>query len=93
MGKGNDTGRPNHPNGHCYHQLAPVFGLQLGGAPPVPAIPEVCCWCPGTRLTVVTSDRPAEADKHGPSLRFMEPPKPEPAPVRLLVPNGPRIVH
>lgn len=80
-----------HPAEHCYHQLTPTYGLSLGGQPEVPAVPEVCCWCPGVRLTIITP-APAEATNHGPSLRFVDP-QIKPETPRLLVPTGPRLVH
>lgn len=78
---------------HCYHQLVPVYGLSIAGAPPVVAVPELCCWCAPVRLTVY-GDAPEGAAEHGPSIRFVGLPKTAPAPrPTLVVPNGPRLVH
>lgn len=82
---------PEH-HAHCYHQLVPVYGLSIGWAPPVVAVPELCCWCAPVRLTVY-GDAPEGAAAHGPSIRFVGRPVEQPQKPTLLVPNGPRLVH
>lgn len=76
---------------HCFHPMGQPYPVQDGNQA-VPGIAECCCHC-GAAHVKILRERPANAEGHGDYLVFVDPKPSAPERPRLIVPNGPKVVH